>query len=279
MHKLSESEEEEMIQSAITTLILAITFGVHTYSAGMVLTYKQYKKIWNACYNTGCIEETSDIWTNEEGLMEYLRIARKSLMPTAYNRVLFKKDDGKTKDYKTSNAHSYCVSCDRASFLVYDKIAQLKMIERCNDALLGKNTLRFEAELKRPALKDRLGKSAMETNYKLLSTAAKSSGKAVGWYLKRLQPKCDRYLRYEDAVELIEGAKLSKKSRERMLYLLRKTSDKDSLSAALDDMRKKFGLKKGQCNTVLKKFRKLGISPITLANNSKFKELPTLTDL
>jgi len=72
---------------------------------------------------------------------------------------------------------------------------------------------------------------------------------------------------------------MKEKTRERMLHLLRKTSDNDSLSAALDAMQEKFDLKNGQCNTVLKKFQKLGISPITLTNNSEFDELPALDNL
>lgn len=64
-----------------------------------------------------------------------------------------------------------------------------------------------------------------------------------------------------------------------MLYLLRKTSDKDSLTAALGAMQEKFDLKKGQCSTILNKFQKLGISPIILVNSSKFRELPYRTSL
>jgi len=352
-------------------LILSTTHGVHTYPVGMTLTYKQFEEVWDACYKTGCIEDTSDTWKNveklycytyleqgvkvylhgksgklyrlrvqiepcralgekdptalakldketykelvktvdklmkelkvpcsidkmkisrydltiniefscEDGLMEYLRIIKKSLILPAYTHVFFKKDEEKAKDYKTANAHSHCISCKSASFLAYDKIAQLKMIDRCNESVLGKHVLRFEAELKRSAIKKHLGKPDMKTNYKLLSSAAKKCRKVVGWYLNRLQPECKKYVRYEDAVDLVENAKMKEKTRERMLYLLRKTSDKDSLSAALDAMQEKFDLKKGQCNTVLKKFQKLGISPITLTNNSEFDELPALDDL
>ncbi|MDE7247777.1 MAG: hypothetical protein K2N43_07805 [Lachnospiraceae bacterium] len=217
---------------------------------------------------------------DQDELTEYLRIFKKSFVPTAYTHVFFKKNDGKVKDYKDANNHSHCISCKSANFLIYDKVAQLKMIDRWDDSLSGKNVLRFEVELTtRDAIKKRLGKSATQTNYKLLSTAAKNCKGVVGWYVKRLQPECEKYVRYEDAVTLVEDAHLSKKTRERMLYLLRKTSDKESLSAALEAMQEKFDLKKGQCKTILKKFRKLGISPITLANKSSFKELPAWTKL
>jgi len=350
-------------------MILSITHGIHTLSVGMVLTHKQYKKIWDTCYAVGCIPNISDVLKNKEELpcctyieqgvkvylhgkpgklyrlrvqiepcralgekdptaltkldkdtykklvktvdkilkklkvprsigemkisrcdltlnlefsgqdelTEYLRIIKKSLIPWPYTHVFFKKDDEKVKDCKSANAHSHCLSCKSANFLVYDKIAQLKMICRCNKELSEKHILRLEAELERPALKKHLGKSSVETNYRLLSSSTKKCTKVVRWYLKRLQPECERYLRYKDAVDLVENVKLKKKIRARMLYLLRKTSDKDSLTAALDAMREKFRLSKGQCKNILKKFHKLGISPITLANSSTFDELPAFT--
>ena len=172
------------------------------------------------------------------------------------------------------NTGSYCISCNSASFLIYDKIAQLKMIDRYDESLLGKNVLRLEAELRRPALKNNSGDQAMEMNYQLLATAAQKSEKVIRWYLSRMQPPCGRYLRYEDAISVVEDANLKKKTRKRMLYLLRKTSDKDSLTAAQDDLKKKYYLTNGQCKTVVKKFEGLGISPITLTNASDFGNLP-----
>ncbi|MCI8440747.1 MAG: hypothetical protein HFF73_14805 [Oscillospiraceae bacterium] len=345
-----------------------ITCGVHTYSAGMTLTYQQFKEIRDACYKTECIIKNSNPWkkttrlycyayleqgvkvflsgksgklyrlriqiepcrvlgledptvlfqpnkrqykemvkavdkmlkklvipasidsmkisrcdltlnsafSSQSELREYLRIFQKSLVIPHYKHVFFKKNDQKVKDYKAANAHSHCISCKSANFLIYDKIAQVEMIDRYDETLLNKHILRFEAELKRETLKKHLGKTALGTNWGLLSAAAKQSSKIVRWYLKRLQPECDSYLRYGDAVKLIEATDLKKKTEERMLYLLRKASDKESLTAALESMRKEFDFSKSQCNNVLKKFRNLGISPITLPNSSNFDELRPL---
>ena len=49
-------------------MIESVVYGVHTYSVGMVLTYKQYKKVLNACYETGCVQDVSDIWIRKERL-------------------------------------------------------------------------------------------------------------------------------------------------------------------------------------------------------------------
>ena len=319
VYKLSEGEEEKVKELNHD--------GTHTYSLGTTITYEQFRKIWTACYRTGCIVDDSNVFkgieklycyaymsqgikvylhgkpgklyrlriqiepcrvlgssdatavaslnkkqykelvktadkmlrkleisqsidamkisrcdltiniyfSTEEELMEYLRIFKKSLLIPHYSRVFFKKNDQKTNDWKTANNHSHCISCKSASFLIYDKIAQLEMIDRCDDTLLDKHILRLEAELKRPALKKHLGKTAMETNYKILSSAAKNARNVIRWYIDRLQPRGNT-IRYEDAVDLISSTKMKAKTRERMLYLLRKASDSDDLSSALKKM-------------------------------------------
>ena len=215
-------------------------------------------------------------FSDQNELMEYLRIFKKGLLIYPYEHIFFKKHDQKVKDWKAANDHSHCISCNGANFLIYDKIAQLVMIDRYDESLVGKHILRFEAELKRTSIKKHLGKSAMETNSKLLSAAAQKSPEVIRWYLNRMQPPCEKYLRYKDAVGLIEDAKLKEKTRDRMLYLLRKTSDKETLTAALKALKVEYHLTGSQCRTVLKKFRKLGISPITLPNSSELDELPPI---
>ena len=51
--------------------MVSIETGVHTFSAGMTLTHKQFQKIYNACYKTGCIQGASDIWNQKEWLYCY----------------------------------------------------------------------------------------------------------------------------------------------------------------------------------------------------------------
>ena len=350
-------------------MIESVIYGVHTYSVGMILTYKQYKRVLNACYETECVIGTSHIFygkerlycyayreqglkvylhgisgelyrlsvqiepcrvlgdvvpttlfkpdkwnyrqmvksidkllkklkvpcsvdnmkisrcdltanvefSSQEELMEYLRIFKKSLIIPHYKFVFFKKNDQKAKNWKRANTHSHCLSCKSASFLIYDKVAQLEMIDRCDETLLGKHILRLEAELKRPALKKHIGKITMYENQNILVAASQKCPKVISWYVNRLQPRCKHYLRYEDAVKQVRQVQLLKeKTRSRMLYLLRKTSDRDSLAAALEDLRTKENLSKSQCSNILKKFKRLGISPITLRNDSTFDTLPAL---
>lgn len=60
------------------------------------------------------------------------------------------------------------------------------MIGRCDEALMDKHLLRYEAELKRSALKKHLGKAAMATNQGILLAAAKQTQIVIQWYLDRL---------------------------------------------------------------------------------------------
>ena len=117
----------------------------------------------------------------------------------------------------------------------------------------------------------------MYDNQSILIAAGLKCPKVINWYISRLQPKCDQYLRYEDAVKRIEQVQLLKeKTRDRMLYLLRKTSDKDSLTAGVEHLKIRDNLNKSQLNTILNKFKRLGISPITLRNDSRLNMLPAL---
>ena len=85
-------------------------------------------------------------------------------------------------------------------------------------------------------------------------------------------------MRYCDAVAEISHVNKTQ-TKERMLYLIRKTSDRHTLSNAIEDLRIKHKLRSGQVNRLLKKFEKIGISPITLTNNNTNEQLPALIDL
>lgn len=141
---------------------------------------------------------------------------------------------------------------------------------------MGKKILRLEAQLRRKTLKKWVPDKALGSNWEIIRDVYKNREKIIKWYLGRIQP-AGRYVRYKDTVGLIEDAKLKEKTRDRMLYLLRKTSDKESLTAALKDLKSEYHLTSSQCGTVLKKFRKLGISPITLPNSSELGGLPPIS--
>lgn len=224
------------------------------------------------------IDATADLHFNKkEYVMDYIHVLKKSVVLPHYTVDYFRDSEKKAKDCKEANSHSFKQYCKSSSFFAYDKIAQLQMTKRLSGTLMGKNVLRLEAEMKRAAFKKRIGNC--DSNYEYLKAGAKKAKHILGWYLKRLQPVQGDYLRYEDAVCMTENNQKGKKNRERMLYLLRKTSDSKSLSAALEKTKAKYGLTAGQINRLLKKFDKLGVSPITLPNSREMEKLESLREL
>ena len=224
------------------------------------------------------VDVTANLIFETSSLVEsYLRILKKSLILPRYHVEQFKKDEGKAKDCKEANRHSYKQSCKTAAFFAYDKTAQLEMIDAFPASLVGKRVLRLEVQLRRKGMRNWVSKDHMDNNGKVLNTLYEKTGDILRWYLKRLQLKGQRHVRYKEAKEMIDGLR-SKKTRERMLYLLRKASDRKSLSAAIEDLKVEFGLKSGQITRVLKKFDKLGISPITLTNTESEENLPALAE-
>lgn len=205
---------------------------------------------------------------------EYIRILKKSLILPHYKLDWFRKGENKARNREIANCHSYKQKCKAAAFFAYDKTAQLEMIDQFPNRLIGKKVLRIEGQFRPKALKRW---TSRDNNWQIVKDTYKNASKILKWYIDRVQPKGD-ILRYKDAVNTINNAKMKDKTRDRMLYLLRKTSDKDSLSAALKSLEEKYRLSKSQCNTILRKFRQLGISPITLPNTSEFDILPGLRE-
>lgn len=136
---------------------------------------------------------------------EYIRILKKSCLLPRYQLASFKENEHKAKDYKTANKHSHKQYCKSAAFFAYDKTAQLEMIEAFPDALIGKCVLRLEAQIRRKSMRKWVGQKGMDgSNWSILKELGKQSEKILQWYLKRLQSVNVSYVRYSDAVNMIE---------------------------------------------------------------------------
>lgn len=219
------------------------------------------------------------MFEDDTSVMEYLRILKKSYLLPHYRLNWFREKEHKARDCKIANEHSFKEYCKSAAFFSYDKTAQLEMIDAFPSDLIGKRVLRLEVQLRRKGLKKWIGKDGLdESNWSILKNMWKSSAKILHWYIKRLQSTSMQYVQYKEAVHMV-GTIKGQKNRKRMLYLLKKTSDSNSLTTALEKMREEYSMSKGQQRTILKKFEKLGISPITLKNSSRYERLPSLKSL
>lgn len=205
----------------------------------------------------------NQFYAEQDDVMRQLHLLKKSMIPAKYEQVWFSKDNNTVKDAKAANKHSYKLQCKSTAFFVYDKTAQLQMIDRFPRSVQSQHILRLEVQLKRKAMLKKIGKQ--NSQYHELKACAQNAEKIIHWFVKRLQPKRTQTVRYADASALASAVR-KEALRERMLYLLRKTSDSDNLSNALEKLKEYFQLSPGQCRNVLKSFEKLGISPITLPN-------------
>ncbi len=211
-------------------------------------------------------------YSTHDEVMAYLRILKKGCVLPRYKLESFKKNEKKAKNVSEANKHSFRQYCKFSAFFVYDKISQLEMTKRLSDCLVNKNVLRLEAELKRPAMKNKLGKGL--DNYHYLKEGAKRAPKIIKWYLKRVSKNTTGcFVKYSVAVEIVEQAKMKAKTRDRLIYLLRKTSD-GSLGTAITKMRSKFNLFQSQVSHLISKLNKMGINPITLPNSNKVDQIP-----
>ena len=225
------------------------------------------------------IDVTANLIFQDKAVVEqYLHILKKGCLLPHYRFEYFKENEQKAKDCKLANQHSYKQSCKSAAFFVYDKTAQLEMIDKFPKTLHGKHILRLEAQLRRKVMKKWVSNGEIGSNWNLLEELGHNTAKILRWYLKRTQPVQAPCVRYEDAAAKVSTVK-NTKTQERMLYLLRKTSDSRDLTSALEKLKEHFNLKKGQVSHVLKKFDKLDISPVTFPNSSKQTSLPPARQL
>ena len=221
------------------------------------------------------LDVTENLFFEKKELVQiYLNLLKKSLTPLKYKLDSFHKINPKVKDPQEANRHSYKIKCKSAAFFAYDKTAQLQMIGRSQSPAGGKKILRLEVQLQRPAMKKQVGEQL--NNYRYLKDCAQQGSEILLWYIDRLQPKCEQYIHYQAAVDMVEKKVTNKKTKERMLYLLRKVSDSRDLSSAMEKLKDKYGLKGHQCERVLEQFAKLAISPITLPSNVSLDTLPSL---
>lgn len=214
------------------------------------------------------------IFKQKEYVDGYIRIIKKSPILPCYELDQFHKNEHKAKDPVKANKHSYIQRCKSAAYFIYNKRAQLLMIDKFPESLVDKYVLRFEAQLKGKAIKKWISADAWGNHYQVLQQGVKNGATIHKWYLKRLGLLAGDHLRYEDAVELVGNVR-SKKTRNRMLDIMEALGyNKTNLTNVV----KKLGLKHEAANKAMKTFAKLGISPITVPN-AEDRTLPCLSEI
>ncbi len=221
---------------------------------------------------------------SEEEMKQLKRLFTKAAIIPHYWRDFFPEDSKMVKDPVKANKHSYRQSCgsnkskkksrkNRASITVYDKKYQLQQINRCPAELMDKHMLRIEAELTRSAFLHMVKDTDRNNPLALIKAVYNKTPQILYKYMKRMFLVEGVFVTYNEAVDCINSANFKADTKERMLYLVRKTSDSDNLTNALKKTQKQFHLSDQGITRLLKKFEKLGINPITLPNSSKIEQI------
>ena len=192
----------------------------------------------------------------------YLHVLKKGLVPRDYTLEKFRK--GKAKDTQRANQHSRCLKANHVTVLAYDKVDQLKMIGRGEELMREDSILRIEVQMKRKKFQQYVRKDA-EGNRAILKELYRQRKAILEGYLKKMGLVYGRHFIYQHAVRRVECAIRNPGQQKRMLLLIRKCSDCKNLTQAIKYLEEN-GVSKKQIACLLEKFRKIGVSPITLPN-------------
>lgn len=199
---------------------------------------------------------------SQEWVDEALRVIRRSKVMKSYKEQRFPKAD---PNHKEKNNHSWRVRCKTTTITAYDKTFQLleeELIEQYDAPMLRFEISRTSAKFKR-GLSDEIKGS----NKKILHTVMEDSKKEIHKYLKSIHAD-EPFVKYEECIRQIETIP-SKKKRMHMKLLTDKLSDCKSYWQAVENSK----LSASQLRAVEKAFQELGISPISLRNQTPFDKL------
>lgn len=197
---------------------------------------------------------------------ELMRLINKTYLPGKYMREVFSGSDSAEK-----NKHSFRAGNGNVTITVYDKIFQIK--ERgydrfCKDFDSSAGLLRFEVSLqRRKLLKLASGFGRLINNYDFLKYLCSNSKELMKPYIYKLFPR-GVYCSYGTAVNLIKQSCYGEKIKEKLLFLLIKTSECKNMNKAMLLTQQHFALSKKQQCKLLECFDEMGINPVTLKNNA-----------
>ena len=197
-------------------------------------------------------------------VMDYLGAIRQAYLPHHYDVM-----------QTELNRHLYCQCCKRMMFSACDAVGcnaiGMNHIDYSLPPIpLGMTNLWLQLTMRNKVIRRKVGGNALN-HHRALMCLVEQAEEMFTKQFKTMKLYADSFVSYDEAVSLITNLK-NRKNRERMLYLLKKTRDTGTLTDAVAKLKEKHKLNARQVNRVLRKFNKLGISPITLANSEE--ELP-----
>lgn len=227
---------------------------------------KYYLSRVDLCTNIRC--------DNKKVFRELVRLLRKTATPKKYKRILYQhKDKKKANQY---NKHYIRISCDSQELVIYDKTYQLNE----NDLIvayenLPSGVLRIEVHYSRDKLRRIEKECKTDDPLDLLWLLMQGSKPRICELVEKCYPD-QPYLHYQDGLAAIDAhRKFPQHIKDTMRTLLTKMRRMQTVDAAFRSMEKQ-GI---QTDGLLRKFDKLGISPIPLRKGYAAKHMPSLSEI
>ena len=211
------------------------------------------------------IDVTQNLWFDEGTDLEAItRLFRRSNVPNDFKRN--KKIPG------------FCANANIVTIKAYDKIRHL--LEKKEIALPpeweGKILLRLEVSMKREKFINLLQLDRGDSIENMLTAAYLQAGDIISDYLVKLFPAAAPHFRFDYTREMVKKRVGKEDLRNRMLFLLEKTSETDGLDRAIQATMEQYNLQHNQIDRVFEEFDKIGVNPVTLPNKSEISRIPNI---
>lgn len=194
---------------------------------------------------------------------------------------------GKTATVKqfqdpVKDKHSFRLQFSDVTLTVYDKNFQItRKGQTIENETAGTNILRIELSMKRNAYYRALKlKPGEKPSYDvILHKLYKHGSKLIRKQMEDLFPCDGKHLPYQKAKRRIEKKVTNKKTQEKMLYLLEKTSRSDTLDHAIEKTQDRYSIGRKGMRSLLKQFDAIDVNPITFRKDSKIKKVESFGTL
>ena len=211
---------------------------------------------------------------NKKIFRELIRVLRKLPTPSGYERskkkAKYPDDKQEAKKIREYNKHYLCYKREKDELVIYDKLYQMENESlRVGYEKLPEGLLRAELHCSRRVVWDLQKETRLSKPLEQLTRLMEESEERL---MKAFHDCFHKgiFLQYKELEKRISQSSFKQKTKETMLQLCTDLRKKQSVDKALTSLEAKGA----KTDRLLKKFHKLGISPVPLWENFMASELP-----
>ena len=196
-------------------------------------------------------------------VMEYIKILQRGMYPKYYMPEIYY--DLKAKRYKLYKDSITISHENYLSVTYYNKYEQLKKEGFCNNIDEAENILRAEIQCKKKKVKHLMDKFGHTSIKSFLKHSDKIGKYVFKEYANKFYGKGDFY-KLDEICEKIDNSKIKEKSKKMMKELVGLSAKHSSLEKAMSELK----LKKDERKAIMKKFDKIGVSPVAVPRRFEY---------